>query len=211
MNDDQPGAGEAGPVLMDNERPTTYGHGLSIWSLPHNVLRGVPEEEPVPDDELDWAYLGGLTDGDGSITREHGRDGAYPYARIRWSQKRTANDMVPEVLLWIFQFLRREGVKLTLSNFSVARAGHNYARSELTITNAEDTRQVLLRLLPYLKVKREHAIAAVEVMDAAARLKELYGPKYRLGYARTCSREGCDGKHVAKGLCNRHYKQERRG
>jgi hypothetical protein len=42
-------------------------------------------------------------------------------------------------------------------NLSVSRAGHRYPQRELGLTNAEDTRLILRRLLPYLVVKRERA------------------------------------------------------
>lgn len=123
---------------------------------------------------MTWEYLAGFTDGDGCITRECAK-GTYSYARIRWAQKQDVSDVLYEIA----KFLRRNGIKVTTRNFSVARAGHKYPQTELGITNADDTRKALEFLLPYLVVKRQRAIEALSILRVVHSLKDRFGNKYR--------------------------------
>lgn len=123
---------------------------------------------------MDWAYLAGFTDGDGCITREMAKR-TYVYARIRWAQKQSESEVLQEVA----KFLRHNGIKVTERNFSVSRKGHKYPQTELSITNAEDTRRVLIQLLPHLVVKRDRALEALSVMNFVHQQKVKYGNKYR--------------------------------
>lgn len=128
---------------------------------------------------MNWSYLAGFTDGDGCITREFSR-GKYAYARIRWSQKQTDSQVLHEIM----DFLRKEGIKVTERNFSVARSGHRFPQVELGISNADDTRKVLTEILPYLVVKRARAEEALGLLNAVSALKKTYGWKYRIHLAR---------------------------
>jgi hypothetical protein len=151
-----------------------------------------------------WAYLAGFTDGDGCISREVSK-GRYTYARIRWNQKESDS----AVLDWIGDFLVSQGIKTGSRRYSVATAGHRYPQRELGITNAEDTRLVLHQLVPYLVVKRQRAIEALALLDHVHQMKLIYGNKYRISTG-GCSRNGCRGVFYAKGLCRKHYDEERR-
>lgn len=151
-----------------------------------------------------WAYIAGFTDGDGCITRELSK-GVYVYARIRWAQKESES----AVLDWIGDFLVSQGIKTGRRRFSTATAGHKYPQRELAITNAEDTRLVLHQLVPYLVVKRQRAIEALAVLDHVHEMKQRYGNKYRVRME-GCSRDGCEAAFYARGLCKRHYDEERR-
>lgn len=128
---------------------------------------------------MNWAYLAGFTDGDGCITREMAK-GRYAYARLRWAQKQDQS----QVLFEIADFLRMQGIKVTSRNFSVAHAGHKYPQCELGITNADDTRKALQKMLPYLVVKRHRAIEALFILEFVKRMKELHGNKYRIHLAK---------------------------
>jgi len=127
---------------------------------------------------ITWQWLAGFTDGDGCISMEVSK-GRYRYSRIRWSQKESTSWVLDEIL----ELLQKYDVKVTDRNFSVAIKGHKYPQRELCITNAADTRFVLRKLLPYLVVKRERAIEALEILDEVHRLKKKYGWKYRVRMA----------------------------
>jgi hypothetical protein len=127
------------------------------------------------DDERLWAYLAGFTDGDGCISLETSK-GTYRYSRIRWAQKESDS----AVLDWVAAFLAGQDLKVTLRNFSVSTRGHRYPQRELAVTNGADTRVILQRLLPYLIVKRDRALAALAILNKVHDLKALYGNKYRI-------------------------------
>lgn len=123
---------------------------------------------------MTWQYLAGFTDGDGCITRECSKR-TYAYARLRWAQRLDAGRVLEEIA----DFLRAEGLKVTARNFSVARQGHRYPQAELAISNADDTRQALEAMLPYLVVKRDRAIEALALLRIVHRFKQQFGNKYR--------------------------------
>lgn len=123
---------------------------------------------------MNWAYVAGFTDGDGCITLELSKN-KYRSSRIRWAQKESQSAVLDDIA----EFLRLQGLKVSTRNFSVARAGHKYPQRELGITNAADTRLALHAMLPFLIVKRERALEALEFLDEVHDLKAQYGPKYR--------------------------------
>jgi hypothetical protein len=123
---------------------------------------------------MDWSYVAGFTDGDGCISRELAK-GTYSYARLRWSQKLDSAD----VLYAIADFLGEQGLKVSERNYSVSVKGHKYPQCELAITNAEDTRVALHAMLPYLVLKKQRALEAIEILDQAHAAKCKYGWKYR--------------------------------
>lgn len=130
---------------------------------------------------MNWAYLAGFTDGDGCISVERGRDKKYLYSRLRWHQKAETSQVLDEIA----EFLKAQGFKVSLRNFSVAIKGHKYPQRELGITNAEDTRKALIEMIPFLVVKRKRALEMLAIMNEVAAAKAQYGNKYRAHQRRT--------------------------
>ena len=79
---------------------------------------------------------------------------------------------------------------MTARSFSVATQGHKYPQRELAVTNAGDTRTVILALLPHLIVKRPRALEALKALNYAHDMKVLYGNKYRTHLAKLALVEG---------------------
>ena len=108
--------------------------------------------------ETTYAYLAGAIDIDGfiSIDRRGGRQGMGYHARIGISD---TSPVVPKLLHGLF------AGRL----FEIAPKKSSYARFYLWEAQHQHAREPLLRLLPYLRLKRRHAELALTLIDLVER------------------------------------------
>jgi hypothetical protein len=108
--------------------------------------------------ETTYAYLAGAIDLDGfiSIDRRAGRQGMGYRPRIGISD---TSPVVPKLLHSLFQGRL----------FEIAPKKSSYAHFYLWEAQHQHAREPLLRLLPYLRLKRRHAELALTLMDLVER------------------------------------------
>jgi hypothetical protein len=112
---------------------------------------------------MDWSYLAGFTDGDGSIHFQNCRRGCRVYRRacISWSQKASESG----VLKAIASFLRSHGIPVTSGHWNTAWRGHKYPQRSIVIRAQQDVRYIAMQLLPHLITKRKAAVAALAFVN----------------------------------------------
>ena len=102
------------------------------------------------------AYIAGFLDGDGCVTINFEKSktcqlGYRVRVRISFTQHSSRLDVLKVIYSWI-----DSGV--------IAEYEHNWM-AEYVIRNQEDVRELLIRLLPYLIVKKQHAEISLKVLQ----------------------------------------------
>lgn len=108
--------------------------------------------------EINWAYLAGFTDADGHISISH-QKGCRPEQmdiRVEWSQRHSESWVLDEIEM----FLASKGMKTHSRNYNNHTSRN--LQTKLTLYRVEDCRKVLMAMSPYLIVKREPALRALE-------------------------------------------------
>jgi len=105
--------------------------------------------DPIAVPDVEWAYLAGLIDGEGSISI------GWNSARRNWSPRLTIYNTSRELLENIRTLLGR-GYIVTV-NFKNSSFKHNRPVYQFGLSRYFDMIQVLKGVMPYLKLKRKHA------------------------------------------------------
>ena len=107
--------------------------------------------------EVERAYIAGFLDADGAVMAviEKHREKRFGF-RVRVALKVTQHDR--KILDWIQRKLRAGIVRAN-------RLGDTRQTFDLHIRDRDDTQQVLVMLLPHLRVKRKQAEMALQILD----------------------------------------------
>lgn len=111
---------------------------------------------------LGWAYIAGFTDGDGCITTRTRVNTTRPNAvdyRISWSQKEDNDWVLDEIQ----SFLEARGMSVYRNTRNTGF--HGAPQTQILIQRKLDVRLALIRMLPYLIVKKAAALDALEIIN----------------------------------------------
>lgn len=136
--------------------------------------------------QISLPYIAGYTDGEGSIQARHPQNRPHPQFLLR-----IANTHL-ETLQKIKDFFGVGNIHQLKPPPNATKPYYQW------VTGARlDIIFVLELLIPYLIEKKEKAQA---VLDEAKSLVDM-----RHVWKGGCRVKGCNGKHLAKGFCSRHY------
>lgn len=141
---------------------------------------------------MTWEYIAGFFDGEGCIHKT--KKGIY---FVSCSQSEHQHDVIFEIK----SFLESNGVTSsvrTYQNLSSLKTVHKRKTTCLSFTNRNSVFSFLNNVLPFLIVKREKAILAIESAKSTIERREKQKLKPRKAYLLYC--EGYSSRNISKML-----------
>lgn len=114
-------------------------------------MEATKEPTDIKGKKICWAYVAGFFDGEGNIFVRPGT------VQVNFTQGKDW------ILLLIKCFIESKCDVYRSQFYSNKRAGKG--RGRVSWTNAHDVKQILKKMLPYLKVKREEAIKTLQKIE----------------------------------------------
>lgn len=131
----------------------TLKHQFKVRGLVYPVRRRIPAKFNVPRRVADLAYIAGIIDGEGCITKS--------VAKQHWCVSVYQSDK--RLIDWLLKFGGYSGTRD--ANKAALYARGIRTNSDLyywNLANARDVRRLLRALLPYLLLKRDRALQAID-------------------------------------------------
>ena len=142
---------------LNNRTPNAVG----LMALKFGLTRTSNKSKPITvEEETDWAYIAGFLDGDGGI-----------YPRLPYVMFDSTNK---EIIEWLKQILGAPSIYVRDPKDRKNLMPHGIKTRKIAyrieIGKQSNVKQILERTMPYLKIKKDRAIKALDNLKKRQRL-----------------------------------------